>query len=408
MGNKQEYIDKAESEFYKTYNRFPVVFDRGQGVCLYDTEGQEYLDFGAGIAVMGLGYHDEEYNAAVKAQVDKLLHVSNLFYNVPSIEAGEKLLAVSGMEKVFFTNSGTEAIEGALKIARRCAYNKAGGNEKEGGSEKAETPVSEIIAMRHSFHGRSLGALSVTGNDHYQEPFKPLVPGIRFADFNDLDSVKALINENTCAIIMETIQGEGGIYPATEEFLKGVRALCDEHDMVLILDEIQCGMGRTGSMFAWQQYGVKPDVMTVAKALGNGVPVGAFLAAGKAATAMAPGDHGTTYGGNPLVTAAAATVLDLFEKRGIVEHVQEVGDYLWKKLEEFAGQFDCVTGHRGQGLMQGLEFDTPVAPIIKKALLDEKLVLISAGSNIIRFVPPLIIEKEDVDEMVKRLSAALV
>lgn len=252
-----------------------------------------------------------------------------------------------------------------------------------------------------------MGALSVTGNDHYQEPFKPLIPGIRFADFNDLDSVKALIHENTCAVIMETVQGEGGIYPAEEGFLKGVRALCDEHDMLLILDEIQCGMGRTGSMFAWQQYGVKPDVMTVAKALGNGVPVGAFLASGKAASAMVPGDHGTTYGGNPLVTAAASAVLSIFEERGIVEHVNIVGGYLWEKLEELASQFDCITGHRGRGLMQGLEFQMPVGPIVQKALLEEKLVLISAGSNIIRFVPPLIIEREHVDEMVRRLTAVL-
>ncbi len=378
-----------------------MVFDHGDGVYLYDTEGEEYLDFGAGIAVMGLGYSDKEYNEAVKTQVDKLLHTSNLFYNVPSIDAGEKLLAASGMDKVFFTNSGTEAIEGALKIARRYAYNKAAG-EKRG-----EGCVHEIIAMHHSFHGRSMGALSVTGNDHYQEPFKPLIPGIKFADFNDLDSVKALVNENTCAVIMETVQGEGGIYPAEEEFLKGVRALCDEHSMLLILDEIQCGMGRTGSMFAWQQYGVKPDVMTVAKALGNGVPVGAFLASGKAAEAMVPGDHGTTYGGNPLVTAAADTVLSIFEKRGIVDHVNQIGGYLWKKLDELADQFDCITGHRGMGLMQGLEFHMPVGPIVQKALLEEKLVLISAGSSIIRFVPPLIIEKEHVDEMVKRLANVL-
>ena len=401
MPNKQEYIQKAEQEFYKTYNRYPVIFDHGDGVFLYDTEGEEYLDFGAGIAVMGLGYNDKQYNEAVKAQVDKLLHTSNLFYNVPSIEAGEKLLAASGMDKVFFTNSGTEAIEGALKIARRYAYNKAA-EEKRG-----EGCVHEIIAMRHSFHGRSMGALSVTGNDHYQEPFKPLIPGIKFADFNDLDSVKALVNENTCAVIMETVQGEGGIYPAEEEFLKGVRALCDEHGMLLILDEIQCGMGRTGSMFAWQQYGVKPDVMTVAKALGNGVPVGAFLASGKAAEAMVPGDHGTTYGGNPLVTAAADTVLSIFEKRGIVDHVNQIGGYLWKKLDELADQFDCITGHRGMGLMQGLEFHMPIGPIVQKALLEEKLVLISAGSSIIRFVPPLIIEKEHVDEMVKRLANVL-
>ncbi len=395
MLNKQEYIDKAESEIYKTYNRFPVVFDHGDGVRLYDTDGNEYLDFYAGIAVNGLGYNDAEFNEAVKAQVDKLLHISNLYYNVPSVEAAELILRASQMDKVFFTNSGTEAIEGALKIARRYAYNKDGGHDHE------------IIAMNHSFHGRSLGALSVTGNDHYQEPFKPLIPGIKFADFNNLESVKAVVNEKTCAIIMETVQGEGGIYPATQEFLSGVRALCDKNDILLILDEIQCGMGRTGSMFAWQQYGVKPDVMTVAKALGNGVPIGAFLAAGKAATAMVPGDHGTTYGGNPFVTAAAYKVLELFEKRNIVNHVKEMGDYLTKKLEKLKDKYDIIIARRGLGLIQGLEFTVPVSSIISQALIEQKLVIISAGTNIIRFVPPLVIEKEHVDEMVEKLSVVL-
>ena len=406
----EKMINRAEQVLYKTYNRFPVVFDHGKGVTLWDSEGQEYLDFGAGIAVMGLGYADEEYTQAVKAQLDKLTHISNLFYNEPSITAGEKLLKVSGMDKVFFTNSGTEAVEGALKIAKRYHYNKLHetmGDGFDGCEEKEIDMTGEIIAMNHSFHGRSLGALSVTGNAHYQAPFAPLIPGIRFADFNDLDSVKSQITDKTCAIIMETIQGEGGIYPAEEAFLKGVRALCDEHDIMLILDEIQCGMGRTGEMFAWQHYGVKPDVMTVAKALGNGVPIGAFLACGKAATAMVPGDHGTTYGGNPLVTAAAGAVLDIFEKRQITDHVKEVGAYLYEKLEELTKKYDIICGHRGRGLIQGLEFTVPAGPIVSKALLEEKLVLISAGSHIIRFVPPLIIQKSDVDEMAARLERVL-
>ena len=388
-------IDRAEQVLYKTYNRFPVIFERGEGVHLYDSQGTEYLDFGAGIAVMGLGYNDPEYTKVLREQAGRLLHISNLFYNQPSIDAGERLLKASGMEKVFFTNSGTEAVEGALKIAKRYAYNRDG----HGGHE--------IIAMRHSFHGRSLGALSVTGNDHYQEPFAPLLPGIKFADFNDLDSVKALVNENTCGILMETIQGEGGIYPAAEEFLKGVRKLCDDHDILLMLDEIQCGMGRTGWMFAWQEYGVRPDVMTVAKALGNGVPVGAFLACGKAAWAMVPGDHGTTYGGNPFVCAAASKVLELFEQRNVLEHVRAVGEYLWVKLEELSRRHECIAGHRGKGLMQGLEFSCPVGEIVKAALLKQHLVLISAGANVIRFVPPLVITDDDVDRMIEKLEAVL-
>ena len=392
---KQQYIDRAEHALYKVYNRFPVVFDHGEGVKLYDTDGQEYLDFGAGIAVMGLGYSCDEVKNAVKEQMGKLPHISNLFYNEPAISAGEKLLAVSQMDKVFFTNSGTEAIEGALKIAKRYAYNKG------------MAPDYEIIAMKHSFHGRSLGALSLTGNDHYQEPFAPLIPNIRFAEFNNLDSVKALFSDKTCAVIMETIQGEGGIYPATEEFIKGVRALCDEHDALLMLDEIQCGMGRSGEMFAWQDYGVKPDVMTTAKALGNGTPVGAFLACGKAATAMVPGDHGTTYGGNPLVCAAANAVLDVFKEKNIVGHVKEVGAYLYEKLEELVVEYDCVIAHRGKGLIQGLEFNSAVGPVVTNALLEQHLVLISAGANIIRFVPPLVIKQADVAEMVVRLKAAI-
>ena len=392
---KEQYMDRAEHALYKIYNRFPVVFDRGEGVYLYDTDGTEYLDFGAGIAVMALGYGCREFQEAVKDQVDKLCHTSNLFYNAPSIGAAEKLLKVSGMDKVFFTNSGTEAVEGALKVAKRHAFNKGMGQDYE------------IIAMKHSFHGRSLGSLSVTGNDHYQEPFAPLIPGIWFAEFNNLNSVKALFSEKTCGVIMETIQGEGGIYPASEEFLKGVRSLCDEHDALLILDEIQCGMGRSGSMFAWQEYGVKPDVMTVAKALGNGLPIGAFLACKGAAKVMEPGDHGTTYGGNPLVCAAADKVLELFEEKNLVAHVQEIGQYLWEELEALAGRLDCVAAHRGKGLMQGLELSMPVGPVVKTALLEEHLVLISAGSQVIRFVPPLVIEKEDVDEMIVRLERAV-
>lgn len=393
--DKQSYIDEAEKELLHTYNRFSLVLDHGEGVHLYDTDGNAYLDFAAGIAVCALGYSNEHHKEALKAQVDKLLHTSNLYYNAPVIEAADKVLNASKMDRIFFTNSGTEAIEGAIKAAKKYAFTRDG------------HAGHEIIAMNHSFHGRSIGALSVTGNAHYRTPFNPLLPGVRFANFNDLDSVKAQITDKTCAIIMETIQGEGGIYPATEEFLKGVRALCDEHDLLLILDEIQCGMGRSGEMFAWQKYGVKPDVMTVAKALGNGVPIGAFLACGKAATAMVPGDHGTTYGGNPLVTAAADAVLDIFEKRHIADHVKEVGAYLYEKLEGLKDKYDVVKDHRGVGLIQGLEFTVPVGPIVSKALLEQKLVLISAGANIIRFVPPLIIEKSDVDEMVKRLEVVI-
>ena len=389
----EKMIDRAEHVLYKTYNRFPVVFDHGKGITLWDTEGNEYLDFGAGIAVMGLGYCDEEYTNAVKAQMDKLTHISNLFYNQPSISAGEKLLKVSGMDKVFFTNSGTEAIEGALKAARKYAYLRDGHSDHE------------IIAMNHSFHGRSMGALSVTGNTHYQDPFRPLIGGIRFANFNDLESVKAQVTEKTCAIILETVQGEGGIYPADPEFLKGVRALCDEKDILLILDEIQCGMGRTGSMFAWQQYGVKPDIMTCAKALGCGIPVGAFVLNQKTADhSLVPGDHGTTYGGNPLACAAVSAVFDIFEKEKIVDHVQQVSAYLEKRLDELVEKYDFLTVRRGKGLMQGLVVSgRPVGEIVQQALKNGLLV-ITAGSDVLRMVPPLVITEADVDEMIEKLE----
>ena len=393
--NKQEYIDSAEQELLHTYNRFSLVLDHGEGVYLYDTDGKQYLDFAAGIAVCALGYGNKDYNDALKEQVDKLLHTSNLYYNVPTIEAARKALAASTMDRVFFTNSGTEAIEGAIKAAKKYAFTRDG------------HAGHEIIAMNHSFHGRSIGALSVTGNAHYQEPFEPLMPGVKFADFNNLDSVKAQITDKTCAIIMETVQGEGGIYPAEKEFLEGVRALCDEKDILLILDEIQCGMGRTGAMFAWQNYGVKPDIMTCAKALGCGVPVGAFFMTQKVADkSLAPGDHGTPYGGNPFVGAAVSTVFDLFEKQKILDNVHEVAPYLEEKLDALVAKYDFLTARRGMGLMQGLVCKLPVGQVSARAL-EQGLIIITAGADVIRMVPPLVIEKKHVDEMTQKLERAL-
>ncbi|MCI9008661.1 MAG: aspartate aminotransferase family protein [Lachnospiraceae bacterium] len=391
------YIDNAEASILHTYNRYPVVFDRGEGVHLFDTEGKKYLDFAAGIAVQSLGYGHKEYTQALKDQIDKLTHISNLYYTVPMMEAAGKVVKASGLSKVFFTNSGTEAIEGALKAARKYSYEKYGEERYE------------IIAMNHSFHGRSLGALAVTGNEKYQAPFRPLLPGVRFADYNDLESVKEQITKKTCAIIMETIQGEGGIYPAEEGFLKGVKELCKEHDLLLILDEIQCGMGRTGYMFAWQEYGVEPDIMTCAKAIGCGVPVGAFVLGEKAAEgSLKAGDHGTTYGGNPFVCAAVSKVFDLYEKEHILEHVRTVGGYLTEKLDGLADRYDFLKERRGKGLMQGLQVTgRPVGEIVTRAL-ENGLVIITAGSDVLRFVPPLVITEADVDDMIERLERAFV
>ncbi len=391
----QNYIDEAEKALLHTYNRYQVVFEKGDGVYLYDMDGKKYLDFVSGIAVFALGYHHKEYNDALKEQIDKIIHTSNYYYNLPAIEAAKKLKEISGMDRVFFTNSGAEAIEGAIKTARKYAYLKDGGTDHE------------IIAMNHSFHGRTMGALSVTGNPHYREAFEPMIGNIRFADLNDFDSVTAQVTDKTCAIIFETVQGEGGIYPASEEFMKQVRKLCDERDILLILDEIQCGMGRTGHMFAWQRYGVKPDVMTTAKALGCGVPVGAFLMTEKVgAHSLVAGDHGTTYGGNPLACAAICKVVELFEKEHVLDNVRTVGEYLGACLDGLGAEFDCIKARRGVGLMQGLVFDRPVGDIITKAM-EKGLVLINAGTDIIRFVPPLVITKENVDDMITILRQSL-
>lgn len=391
----QGYIEEAEKDLLHAYNRYQIVLDRGDGVYLYDTDGKKYLDFCAGIAVFALGYGNKEYNDALKSQIDKIIHTSNYYYNVPAVQAARKLKAASGMDRVFFTNSGAEAVEGALKAARKYAYLKDGCTDHE------------IIAMNHSFHGRTFGALSVTGNPKYREPFEPMIGHVKFGELNDFESVEALVTDKTCAVILETVQGEGGLRPASGEFLRRVRKLCREKDILMILDEIQCGMGRTGYLYAWQRYDVKPDLMTTAKALGCGVPVGAFLMTEHVARhSLAAGDHGTTYGGNPLVCAAVEKVLDLFEKGHIIDNVREVGPYLEKRLDELKDRYGFILERRGLGLMQGLVFDRPVREIIDRAL-ERGLILINAGTQIIRFVPPLVITKENVDEMISILDTCL-
>lgn len=396
----QEYIAQAERDLLHTYNRYPIVFDRGEGVYLYDKEGKKYLDFFSGIGVNALGYHYKDYDEALKEQIDKLLHISNYFYNEPAVLAAEKLKKASGMDRVFFTNSGAEAVEGALKAARKYAFTKNGGH-------KDDHRGGEIIAMNHSFHGRTMGALSVTGNPHYREAFEPLIGNVRFAELNDFDSVLAQVTDDTCAVLFETLQGEGGIYPAEKSFLEQVKRLCEERDILLILDEIQCGMGRTGEMFAWQRYGVKPDIMACAKAVGGGVPVGAFLMTEEVAEkSLMAGDHGTTYGGNPFACAAVSKMLDIFEENDIIGHVQKIAPYLEERLDGIVSEFDTVLARRGLGLMQGVECNVPVSGVISSCL-EKGLVLINAGSNILRFVPPLVITKEHVDEMAEILRAAL-
>lgn len=389
-----EYMELGEKYLVHTYNRFKVVLEKGEGVYLYDVNGKRYLDFASGIGVCSLGYGNKEYTETLKSQIDKLTHTSNLFYNIPSVKAAEKLVKAAGLKKGFFTNSGAEAIEGALKMAKRYAYDRDG------------TSDHEIIAMNHSFHGRTMGSLALTGNEHYQKPFGPMIGGIKFAEYNDLDSVKALVNDKTCAIILEPLQGEGGIYPAEKDFIEGIRKICDQKEIIMICDEVQCGMGRTGKMFAFQNYDVVPDIITSAKGLGCGVPVGAFIAGEKCCDSLVPGDHGTTYGGNPFATAAVEAVLNIYEKENILDNVNTVGKYLEEQLDNLVKECDNVLERRGKGMMQGLVLKNPVGEVITKAI-EKGLLVISAGGNVLRMLPPLIITKENVDEMINILRTCL-
>lgn len=391
--NTQEYIQQAEQDLLHTYNRYPIILDRGEGMYLWDTEGKKYLDFSAGIAVFALGYHNEKYNQALKEQIDKLIHTSNYYYNVPAIEAANKMKKASGMDRVFFTNSGTEAMEGAIKTAKKYAY------------MKNPNQSYEIIAMNHSFHGRSMGALAVTGTKKYREPFGELIGTVHFAEYNNLESVKELVNDKTCAIVLEAVQGEGGIYPAEASFIQGIRNLCDEKDILMICDEVQCGMGRTGVMYAYQHYGIKPDIVTTAKGLGCGIPVGAFMTTEKAAS-LQPGDHGTTYGGNPLAAAAINRVFEIYEQENILANVKQSGEYLKEQLDKLTEKYPCITEHRGMGLMQGIELNISVGDVVKSAL-NHGLILITAGTNVIRMVPPLIVSKENIDEMIRILEICI-
>lgn len=381
--------------FLKAYGRYDVTFDHGKGVYLYDINDKKYLDFYSGIGVNGLGHQYPKYNQAMYEQLDKVMHVSNYFNTIPAIEAAEMIKEASNLDGgVFFTNSGAEAIEGALKLARKYFYETRGSND------------SEVISLYHSFHGRTTGAVKLTGNSHYQEGFGPLIDGIKYASINDIDSVTSLVNDKTAAIIVEPLQGEGGIHPCKKEFLQALRKICNEKDIVLILDEVQCGMGRTGTYFTYQQFDVMPDILCLAKQLGCGFPIGAFVANKKVGDSLKPGDHGSTYGGNPMAGQACKTVLTIYKEDHILEHVNEISNYLISKLDELASKYDCIVERRGIGLMQGLEFTFPVKEILQECL-DQGLVLIAAGTNVIRFLPPLIIEQEHVDQMISMLETAI-
>lgn len=386
-------IKEDESKYIMhTYNRFNIVLDHGEGCYIYDEENKKYLDMGSGIAVSSLGHNHPVLNKALETQLHKLLHTSNLYYTKPQIEAASLLIKYSDFDKVFFCNSGAEANEAAIKIARKY------------GSCKSEDKV-EIITLEGGFHGRTYGSLTATAQEKYQAPFKPLVPGFSYAKFNDLESMKELISEKTCSVIVEVIQGESGIHIADSHYLQEVEKLCKQYDALLIIDEVQTGMGRTGSLFAYSQFGIQPDLVTTAKGLGAGLPIGAVLAKEKA-NVLLPGDHGTTFGGNLLATTAAKVVLNTLCEEGLLTQIQETSEYLKSELEELKLSEELIVDVRGKGLMLGVELSVAAKPVIDKCV-EKGLLLIGAGEKVIRFLPPLILERTHVDEAIKLFKEGL-
>ncbi|MCK8827479.1 aspartate aminotransferase family protein [Natroniella acetigena] len=391
---KEEVIQTDQDYFMNVFGkRFPIVLERGEGVCLYDNEGVEYLDFAAGIAVNALGYKHPQVTEALKEQVEKLLHASNLYYFEIQAKLSKLLVENSCGDKVFYGNSGAEANEGAIKLARK--YFKEQGQEKY-----------EVITAKESFHGRTLSTLAATGQTKYQKAFTPLPKGFKHVSYNDLNAAQKAITKQTAAIMVEPIQGEGGVNPAQKEYLQGLRELCDQAGILLIFDEIQTGIGRTGDLFAYQTYGVEPDIVTLAKALGNGMPISAFLAKDRVADAFKPGDHASTFGGNPLACRAAYATLQVILEDGFLKKVKEVGAYFRERLEQLAVQYDSVVEVRGKGLMIGVELKISAKEVVGK-LLDGGVLALTAGENVLRFLPPLIITTEDVDQLVKSLDRIL-
>jgi acetylornithine/N-succinyldiaminopimelate aminotransferase len=390
----QPLIDEAERYFVNVYSRPPFVLAHGQGVEVWDTEGRRYLDFVAGVAVNALGHADPTTVAALQEQAPKLIHVSNLYWSQPSIELARLLIDSCFADRVFFCNSGAEAVEGALKFARKAA------RERHGSGKTA------VVAFEHGFHGRTTGALAMTHKAAYREPFAPLLPGVRFAPFNDLDAAAQTIGDDVCAVIVEPIQGEGGITPATDEFLRELRALCDQHGALLIFDEIQSGGGRTGTVWAHEWSGVTPDIMTIAKPLGGGLPIGAILTTDAVAQHLQPGDHGSTFAGGPLVCAVASAVFRRLSDPELLAHVRAMGDHLRDRLLELQSNDPHVVEVRGRGLMQGIQLSGSAADV-KNAAQEDGLLLVPAGPDVLRFVPPLIVRRDQIDEAIGILRHAL-
>lgn len=397
--NKEEIIQGEKQYLVHTYNRPDVVFTKGEGVYLYDTDGNRYLDFVAGIAVNALGHSDAEWAAVVQAQAGELTHISNLYHTEAHVQLAKRLVENSFADKVFFCNSGAEANEAAVKFARKWAKLKSegGGAKGESPASSPQSPKAKLVAFSHGFHGRTMGSLSVTHKQKYREPFEPLLPGVTFAEFNDLASAKAAISDEVCAVIVEPVQGEGGIHPATPEFLQGLRQLCDDHGALLIFDEVQCGLGRTGHLWAHEALGVAPDMMTLAKPLAGGLPMGAVLVTNEVASAIEPGDHGSTFAAGVLVCAAAQVVFDRVNQPQFLQQVRENGAYLQHRLKTL--ESEQIAEVRGLGLMVGLELKSAVAPFVAAAR-DRGLILVGAGDNVIRFVPPLVVNRAQIDEAV--------
>lgn len=389
----EQLVKRGNDVVMKTYNRFPIALECGNGMHVWDIEGKKYIDFVAGIAVNSLGYANEVLEKTIAEQAMKLIHCSNLYYTEPQIELAEQLVAHSDFDKVFFCNSGAESIESALKLARKYAKMKG----KAG---------NEIITMVHSFHGRTYGAVTATGQDKYHKGLEPLLPDICHVPFNDFEELEKVVTDKTCAILLEPIQGEGGIIPADKQYLKKVRKLCDEKDILLIFDEVQCGVGRTGELFAYQTLGVVPDVATFAKGLAGGVPIGAMMAKDFAAQAFQPGDHASTFGGNSLATAAGVTVMKELFENGLIENVKKNGAYMTEQLKKLQQKHNCITDIRGIGFIQGIELNISTSDVINKCI-EMGLLLVGAGHDVIRFVPALIAEQRHIDEMITILDKAL-
>jgi acetylornithine/N-succinyldiaminopimelate aminotransferase len=377
----------------QTYKRAPFVLDRGEGMVLYDTDGNQYLDFLAGIAVMALGHSDPGVVAAIQEQAGKLIHTSNLFYTEPAPRLAARLTELSFADRVFFSNSGTEANEAAIKFARKYARANSDNPNK-----------TKIVAFDHAFHGRTMGSLAMTPKEAYQQPFKPLMPDVVIAPFNQIDGLDAIIDENTCAVFIEPIQGEGGVHPSTNAFLAKLRELCDKVDALLIFDEVQCGLGRTGDLWAHTATGVTPDIMTLAKPLAAGLPIGAVLTREKVAAALRPGDHGSTFAGGPLVCHVAEYALERIAQPDFLAHVEKMGEYLRERLSEINSPH--ITEVRGRGLMVGVEFDIDANKVVEK-LQERRILTVNAGPNVLRVIPPLIVEEAHIDQFADALTAVL-